>query len=72
MIKLGQTVTDSITGFTGVAYSRIEFLTGVTQIGVQGRAIDNVIPAILYLDEDRLLATVPQLAMMKAGVTIEP
>ena len=34
MIHLGNTVRDVITGFAGIAMSRIEYLTGCTQIGV--------------------------------------
>jgi len=34
-IKLGDKVKDKVTGFTGIAISRIEFLNGCTQIQIQ-------------------------------------
>ena len=36
-IKLGDKVRDKITGFTGIAVNRTEFLNGCIQIGVQGK-----------------------------------
>lgn len=40
MIELGRKVRDKITGFEGVATSRVEYLTGCTQIGVAPK-VDN-------------------------------
>lgn len=34
MIKLGMKVRDVITGFEGIVYGRIEYLTGCTQMNV--------------------------------------
>lgn len=68
MVKLGDKVTDSLTGFTGIAYTRVECLTGCIQIGVIPKATDNVMPAIIYVDEDRLIASVRDLQCMKEGV----
>lgn len=65
MIKLGQTVTCKLTGFTGVAYTRLTCLTGATQIGIMPRSVDNAFPSVFYVDEDRLLATATELAMLK-------
>jgi hypothetical protein len=54
-IKLGTKVTDSVTGFTGIAVSRIEYMTGCTQYGVAPRvAADGKLPETAYLDESRL------------------
>lgn len=36
-IKLGTKVIDTVTGFTGTATSRIEYMTGCTQYGVAPR-----------------------------------
>jgi hypothetical protein len=36
-IELGSTVQDRITGFMGIAMSRVEYLTGCTQYGVTAR-----------------------------------
>lgn len=68
MIHLGDKVTDSITGFTGIAYARIEFLTGCIQIGILPKCIDNVPRDVVYIDEDRLLASVRDLQCMKEGI----
>ncbi len=35
MIKLGKTVKDIVTGFTGIAISKIEYLNGCVQICVK-------------------------------------
>lgn len=62
MIKLGQTVTDSITGFTGIATSRTEYLYGCVRIGVQPKELNDGKPVQEeYFDEQRLTSrsTVP-------------
>lgn len=38
MIKLGQKVRDKVTGFTGIAISKIEFLNGCVQFCVKPKA----------------------------------
>jgi len=58
MVTLGTKVTDRLTGFTGIAMGRTEYLYGCTSIGVlpqdlkDGRTQDWV-----WLDEQRLDAT---------------
>jgi len=37
--KLGDEVTETITGFTGVAVAKIEFLNGCTQFAVQPKGL---------------------------------
>lgn len=70
MIKLGQTVTDKLSGFTGTAFSRVECLSGPPQIGIVPRSESNSPPSIYYVDEDRLLLTAKELAMVKGGDTM--
>ena len=40
MITLGTIVQDTITGFTGVAVCRTEWLHGCTRIGVESQRLD--------------------------------
>lgn len=57
MIKLGDHVTDVITGFNGTAFSRISYLTGPDRIGVIPRCEDRAkLPEAEYFDEERLMA----------------
>lgn len=58
-IRLGAEVEDRVTGFVGIAVSRVEYLTGCTQIGVQpkGEPGKNEVPATQYLDWQRLAYT---------------
>lgn len=55
MVKLGSMVTDSITGFSGVAIGRCEYLYGCVRVQVQscdlkeGKVIDTE-----WFDEQRL------------------
>jgi len=55
--ELGVEVKDKITGFTGIAMSRCEYLTGCVQYGVcpQQLTKDGDLPTWHYLDEDRLI-----------------
>ena len=39
-IELGMTVKDKITGFTGIAYARAEYLYDSPQIGVAAKVCD--------------------------------
>ena len=40
MILLGSQVKDKVTGFEGIAVSRIEYLSGCVQYGVRPRYIE--------------------------------
>ncbi len=57
-IKLGQRVRDKITGFTGVAVSRCEYLNGCIQYSVQPPVDEkNLIPKDQWIDEQQLIKT---------------
>ena len=55
MIKLGQKVQDKVTGFTGVATARIEYINGCVQycvkpkVGADGKMVEGE-----YLDQQQL------------------
>lgn len=54
-IQLGAKVKDQITGFTGRATSRIEYITGCVQYGVLPEiSADGKYPNVEYIDEQRL------------------
>lgn len=56
MIKLGQKVKDKITGFTGIAIGKAEYLTGCNQYGVQPpMGKDGKVEAASWFDEGRLV-----------------
>ena len=51
----GKTGTDVVTGFTGVIISRVEYLTGCAQYGIQPSINkDGVVPDVRYVDEGRV------------------
>jgi hypothetical protein len=55
MVKLGTRVTDSITGFAGIATCRTEYLYGCVRIGVEPQVLQEGKPGeIHYFDEQRL------------------
>lgn len=55
MIKLGNQVEDSVSGFKGIAVQRIEYLNGCVRIGVQSKVDkDGKLPALEYFDEQQL------------------
>jgi len=54
MIKVGQQVRDVVTGFEGIATSKVEYINGCTQFGVQPKAVDGKFPEAVYLDHQRL------------------
>jgi len=55
-IELGSEVKDKTTGFTGVASSRTEYLTGCVRYGVQSRKLgkDGLPGDYIMFDEDSL------------------
>ena len=54
-IELGTRVTDSITGFSGVATARTEYLYGCVSIEVQPEALHEGKPIVaVWFDEQRL------------------
>jgi hypothetical protein len=55
MVKLGDKVTDSITGFSGIAVARTEYLYGCVRITVQPTELRDGKPQDAdYFDEQRL------------------
>jgi len=56
MIKLGQKVKCTVTGFTGIATSRVEYLNGCVQFAVtpQKKPKDSKYPDGSYIDEGQL------------------
>jgi hypothetical protein len=67
-IRLGDKVSDVLTGIKGVAWSRISYLTSPDQIGVLTKAEDNKPADVIYIDEDRLLArSISELQVIKYG-----
>jgi hypothetical protein len=55
MIKLGQHVRDVVTGFTGIATAKVEYINGCTQFAIQpATAADGKYPEPVYLDHQRL------------------
>lgn len=56
MVKLGDRVKDSITGFAGIAIARCEYLNGCVRVSIQpvklkdGKPIDE-----LWVDESQLV-----------------
>lgn len=58
MIKLGSIVKDTITGFTGIAVARCEYLNGCVQYEVQLPVGDEVkeYPKSKWIDGDQLQA----------------
>jgi hypothetical protein len=55
MIRLGDEVRDSITGYSGIAVSRTEHLTGAPRVCVQPKVMDGTKPAEdFWFDEGRL------------------
>jgi hypothetical protein len=54
-IRLGQKVRDSVTGFTGIAVSRCEYLNGCTHYGIAPKVgSDGKAPDSVYYDWQRI------------------
>lgn len=67
-IKLGTVVTDSITGFTGVATSRTEYLNGCAKVGVQHKELHEGKPVdTQYFDELQLVENIQVLGGKDKG-----
>lgn len=57
-IELGMTVTDKITGFSGVVTGRCEYISGCHQVLIQPRVKDTgEFVDSRWMDEDRLTVT---------------
>jgi hypothetical protein len=67
-IKLGSVVTDSITGFKGIAVSRTEYIYGCSRVGVQPKEIKDGTPiAAQFFDELQLVENVETEGDKKIG-----
>ena len=55
-IKLGSKVKDKVTGFTGIATQRIEYLQGCYRIGIQSQKLnkDGEVTEAYYVDEPQI------------------
>lgn len=79
---LGKEVKDVASGFTGIAIQTIEYLSGVTQVGIQPKSEGGVFPDAYTIDtnlvdvigdgiSDRVIAPNPEdFAGMKLGDTL--
>lgn len=56
-IKLGDSVTDQITGLKGIVTAKLEYIHGCIQFGVSPKSKDDKLPDTLYLDWKRLKIT---------------
>lgn len=55
LCKLGDSVVDEVSGFKGVAVSRIIKKYGVNEIGIQPLAVDDKIPNVQWVEESRIV-----------------
>lgn len=56
MIELGDEVKDKITGFKGIATSRIKYLNGCDKIGIQPKmGKDGKIPDCIWFDDIQIV-----------------
>ncbi len=53
MSLLGKKLRDKVTGLTGIAVGRTQWLTGCDQYGIQPEAKDGEVPAAHWFDESR-------------------
>ncbi len=59
-IKLGETYTDRITGFSGIAMAKTEYYNGCNRVALQAPLDkDGKIPEYEWVDETQLQATKP-------------
>jgi hypothetical protein len=55
MIKLGDKVTDNLTGFTGVAIARCEYLNGCIRYEIQSLTLEKgQMAETIWIDEERI------------------
>ncbi len=55
MVRLGNVVKDEVTGFTGTATSRTEYLGGSTRVQVTAHALSDGRPVEDWFEEERLV-----------------
>ena len=61
--KLGSMLKDKVTGMTGIATSRVEYLNGCVQYGVKPKSKDGTYPDSQYID-------VGQLELVGKGISV--
>lgn len=60
IMKLGDKVKDTVTGFTGIAVSKTEWLNGCTRFGVQDQKVrGGKVGEIHYFDQPQLVVVKP-------------
>jgi len=59
-IKLGQKVRDEITGYTGIAVARTEWLYGCVRVTVQSSELHNGMPVEAYIVDEPQLEVVTE------------
>ncbi len=65
-IKMGSTVKDKVTGFTGIVTARCEFISGCLQYCVLPKSgKDGKYPDHQYFDEERLIVVKKPLVMAR-------
>jgi len=62
-LVLGNRLRDKISGFSGIAVSRTEYLDGSWSYGLQGPSKDGEKPVLEYINE-------PQLEFVDSGVEL--
>ena len=70
-IKLGDKVVDKVTGFEGIATSKIEFLNGCIQYAVQPKGItsEGKMKEVEYIDGQQLEVIAPPKPKVKKSKT---
>lgn len=63
MIELGDKVKDLVSGLVGIAISRIEFINGCIQIGVQPKLEDKEVEIVVWNIDMRQLKVVKKKAI---------
>lgn len=65
-IELGNTIRDIVTGFTGIATSKVIYLNGCVQFSVKPKmGKDGKLPEATYIDQE-------QLEWVDNGIVVKP
>lgn len=54
-MKLGNELKDIVSGVSGIAVARVEYLNGCVQFCIQPRAADGKRPDCMYIDQQQLV-----------------
>ena len=67
---LGKKVKDVVTGITGIATTRIEYMNGCVQYSIQPKVITNGVPAdAKYYDEEQVVLIAKKKVVKKKKAT---